>query len=201
MIRSNLVLAGFMGVGKSTVGRIVARRLGMPFVDTDALIEEGAGMSVREIFERKGEAYFRTLESWVCKRVASEGGQVVALGGGALLDNNNHVTLLASGPMILLTCGRDVLLSRLRVSVLRGERPLLEGDFEGRLDELMEARKAIYGSISLVLDTSELTQEEAANRVIEMYRSATRPAARPPVMSNLAGSLYGPESRPGATGI
>jgi shikimate kinase len=188
-----------MGAGKSTVGRIVAGRLGMPFVDTDALIEEGVGMSVLEIFEQQGEAYFRALESWVCKRVAGEGEQVVALGGGALLNHESNMALLDSGVMILLACRRDVLLSRLEGSALRGERPLLAGDFASRLDELMEARKEIYEKIDLALDTSELTPEEAADKVVAMYKRARPPVARRPLASSLGGNLYTAGSPFGAT--
>jgi shikimate kinase/3-dehydroquinate synthase len=173
--RPNLVLAGFMGTGKTTVGRLVAERLGMPFVDTDALIEADAGMSVREIFAREGEPHFRALEHEICMRVASESGQVIAVGGGALLDYNSHAALEKSGDIILLTCETETLLARLESSALRGERPLLEGDFKRSVSELLEARKAIYGRIMLRVDTTHLTPEAAASKVLELYEHEVLP--------------------------
>jgi shikimate kinase len=174
----NIVLAGFMGTGKTTVGRLLARRLGRPFVDTDALIEEGAGMTVAAIFAGEGEAAFRRLESEVCRRVASSGGQVVALGGGALLDGGNRATLESAGVLVLLTCRPDTLVERLTESARRGERPLLRDDVEDTIGRLLEAREPVYSTVRLRVDTTERTPEEVAEEVLNLYRHEIEPAMR-----------------------
>src|SRR4051794_10502177 len=116
----NLILAGFMGTGKSTVGPIVARALDMPFLDTDRLIEQQSGLPVSEIFARHGEPAFRVLEHEACHIVAAGASHVVAIGGGALLDPTSRTVLEATGVIVLLTCRSDVLVERLRESALRG---------------------------------------------------------------------------------
>src|SRR5207248_10394437 len=110
----NLVLAGFMGTGKSTLGPLIARRLGRPFIDTDMVIEAEMDLPVSGIFARHGEAVFREREREVCTKLAANGGQVVAVGGGALLDPANRVALESTGIIVLLTCERQALASRLR---------------------------------------------------------------------------------------
>src|SRR5215207_11166032 len=100
----NLVVAGFMGTGKSTIGPLVARALAWPFVDTDALVEREAGMPVKEIFATQGEPAFRALErSAVCEATGLEH-VVISIGGGALLDPENASTLKTRGVVVLLTC-------------------------------------------------------------------------------------------------
>jgi 3-dehydroquinate synthase len=175
LIRPNLVLTGFMGTGKTTVGRLVSERLGMSFVDTDALIEAEAGMNIRELFTTKGEPYFRALEREICMRVASESEQVVAVGGGALLDYDSHMALEKSGFLVLLTCDTETLIERLEGSAKRGERPLLEGDFKRRITELLESRKVVYGRVMDRVDTTQLTPEESVDKVVELYELEALP--------------------------
>jgi shikimate kinase len=165
----NLVLAGFMGTGKSTLGPLIARRLGRPFVDTDGVIEAEMGLPVSGIFARYGEGVFREREREVCVRLAGMGGQVIAVGGGALMDPANRVALASTGVIVLLTCERHALVSRLRKSAARGERPLLGRNLEGTIDRLLGEREPAYASIPLRVDTTDLTLEQAAERAIELY--------------------------------
>ncbi len=132
-------------------------------------------MSVREIFATEGEPHFRALEREICMRVASESGRVIALGGGALLDYDTRVAFEQSGVLILLTCEAETLFGRLESSALRGERPLLEGDFRRKVSELLEARKAIYLPVVFRVDTTHLTPEETATRVLELYELYKEP--------------------------
>jgi 3-dehydroquinate synthase len=173
---ANIVLAGFMGTGKSTVGRLVAARLGRPFVDTDQLVEAQAGMPVKKIFEVRGEAEFRILERMACLRVSALRGHVVALGGGALLDPANTAALEAGGVLVLLTCEVDTLAQRLKESALRGERPLLSGDFDfrERIAHLLDARRPVYDSVRLKVDTTHLNPEQVARQVITLYAAEAR---------------------------
>jgi shikimate kinase len=99
----NIVLTGFMGVGKSAVGREVAARLGRPFVDLDDLIEENAGMRISAIFETRGEEYFRALEMMTLRELAAQRGMVIATGGGALVDAANREMMTRTSLVICLT--------------------------------------------------------------------------------------------------
>lgn len=172
--RSNLILAGFMGTGKSTIGPIAARTLRRAFVDTDQLIEQQVGQHVSEIFARHGERTFRALEREVCRRVAGSVAQVVAIGGGALLDPGNRTALEATGVVVLLTCRPDVLVERLRESARRGERPLLAGDVEAMIARLLKEREPVYSSIRLKVDTTGIELNEIAEKVVALYTATLR---------------------------
>jgi shikimate kinase len=168
--KQNLVLAGFMGTGKTTVGALVAEWLGWSFVDTDALVEEEAGMPVREIFAREGEGAFRALEQTACNAASARRRTVISVGGGALMNQENRRALEANGVIVLLTCERDRLIERLEGSARRGERPMLGDDLGERIDALTASRARVYASIPLKVDTTHLAPEEVAARVIKLWR-------------------------------
>jgi shikimate kinase len=170
----NLVLEGFMGTGKSTVGPILAARLRWDFIDTDEIVEQEAGMAIKEIFAHHGEAGFRALERAACLRAASRAFTVIATGGGALLDPESRSALEASGVVILLTCDREALLARLEESARRGERPMLAENFEARVNELLHIRAELYSSILLKVDTTNVIPQDVANRVLELYEPAAQ---------------------------
>lgn len=157
-------LTGFMGVGKSAVGRSLARRLGRPFVDLDAAIEREIGDTVAHVFARRGEKEFRRLESRVLARVARGRGTIVALGGGALLNARNRALTARTGILVRLTCSRRELTRRLRAE--RATRPLLRGgSLAARIAELMKARRAAYRGADMTVSTTGLTAAQAAARV------------------------------------
>jgi shikimate kinase len=164
----NLILAGFMGTGKTTVGRIVAEELGMHFVDTDTEVEKGSGRSIAEIFAVSGEAAFRHMESAVCLRAARARHQVIAAGGGALLNAASRGMLEASGMIICLLCDLAEIVRRIGHDP---SRPLFGGDRE-RLERLLAGRAAHYRSLPHHLDTTGRTPEQAAEEVIKLWRSA-----------------------------
>jgi shikimate kinase len=168
----NLVLGGFMGTGKSTVGKLLAARLQRPFVDTDDLIKRRAGMSIAQMFELHGEPYFRGVERQVCLDVASERGQVVATGGGALLDAASREAFETGGVIVLLTCERNALLARLEESARLGTRPLIGDDFAAQVDRLLAAREQVYSSFPLHVDTTNLGPNEVAEHVLALYHEA-----------------------------
>lgn len=170
----NVVLAGFMGTGKSTVGALVASELDWPCVDTDSLIEKEVGMPVREIFATHGEPAFRALEQQACAQAAGRREVVVSVGGGAVLDTVNRRALESSGVVVLLICERDTLVERLQESARRGERPLLGEGLGDSIDTLLRARKAVYSLIPLRVDTTHLTIGEAAKHVLALYYQAIR---------------------------
>jgi len=140
--RRNIVLTGFMGTGKTVVGRIVAERLSRRFVDMDAVVASRLGMSVAEVFARLGEPFFRYEEGRLCRELAAQEGLVIATGGGALLDPANREALSRSGVLICLNARPDALLARLEGDQMR---PLLaQGDREQRVKELLAQRKRHY---------------------------------------------------------
>ena len=160
----NIILTGFMGTGKTAVGRRLARRLGWRFVDVDQLIEASAGMPVRRIFTQRGEAVFRRLERRVINRVIRNREQVIATGGGAFVDSRNRARLRVSGPVICLTARPGAILSRVKPRL--GERPLLRGGTPlARIKALLRDRAAAYAQADTTIDTSDLTVEEVVERV------------------------------------
>ena len=137
-----IVLIGLMGVGKSTVGRRLAGRLGLPFVDADAEIETAAGMSIADIFERFGEAYFRDGERRVIARLMDGTPKVIATGGGAFINDDTRALILDTGLAIWLSAQTAVLADRVR---RRDTRPLLRNkDAADVLAELARVRNPIY---------------------------------------------------------
>ncbi len=139
----NLVLLGMMGAGKSTVAEIVADRLGRPHVDTDSEVERMAGRPIPTIFEQDGEGEFRRLERLAVARVARRYGQVVSVGGGAVLDDGCLKALRSSGVLVELRAPATTLAARL--SSQAASRPLLAGpDLAARVEELMAVRGPRY---------------------------------------------------------
>ncbi|NLN18696.1 MAG: 3-dehydroquinate synthase [Firmicutes bacterium] len=144
----NLVLVGFMGAGKSTVGRLLSDALGMPFCDTDTLIVERVGMSIPQIFAEQGEPYFRRVEAEVVQEVARESGRVIATGGGALADPETLSVLLRDNLVVWLAAPLEVLLARARSE---GNRPLLVEVSQDRVRRLYESRMPQYAQAHLVV--------------------------------------------------
>ncbi len=168
----NIVLTGFMGAGKSVAGREVAARLGRPFVDMDARIEEQAGESIPDIFRLHGEAAFRRRESDLCADLAAQRGLVIATGGGALVDDANCALFEPDSLLVCLDCDAPELLHRLRGTE---GRPMLWGaEPEARLRELLALRQPAYARIPWHVDTTHRAPEQVVDDVLALYRA--RPA-------------------------
>jgi shikimate kinase len=177
MIRaSNLVLVGPMGAGKSSVGRRLAGRLGLRFVDADRLLEETTGATVPVIFECEGEAGFRAREAALLAEVCTGRGQLIATGGGAVIDPANRALLQAQGFVVWLRVGVEQQLKRLARDTTR---PLLAGgDRRARLEALAIARDPLYAEVAdLVLDCDGLTVSVAVERIANAARQHWRPEA------------------------
>ncbi|MCA9642673.1 MAG: bifunctional shikimate kinase/3-dehydroquinate synthase, partial [Myxococcales bacterium] len=164
-----LLLTGFMGTGKSTVGRLLADSAGVDFCDLDTEIERRALKSVREIFADDGEAGFRSLEAQALRDVLSaRRAQVVALGGGALLKREQRLLALERGVVVCLQADVDELLRRLSGDT---SRPLLDApDPRSRILELMDARRASYAEAHLQLATAGKQPEALASRLLEFWQ-------------------------------
>jgi shikimate kinase len=161
----NISLVGFMGTGKTTVGRILARRLGYRFVDVDDEIEREQCVAISHIFSEFGEPHFRHLEHDMIKRLSDMTGLVISAGGGAVINPENIDNMKAGGPMVCLAAGPDEILSRVEGST---HRPLLQvQDPRGRIQELLNARAAFYARADVTVDTDGLAPEEVADKVME----------------------------------
>lgn len=159
MKNGKLFMYGPPGSGKSTVGRLVARNLGLPFHDLDGEIETRQGKRVGEIFSTEGEPAFRAYEQAELHRLMAEGAMVVALGGGTLVNGETRRLVEDCAPVLLLEAPPDILAARLHGSAHL--RPLLDGDASARLKDLLEQRKDHYASFSLRLDTARLDPKQA----------------------------------------
>jgi shikimate kinase len=161
----NIFLVGFMGAGKSTVGRLLARRLGWRYCDADKVIETKAGKTVSEIFSSHGEPRFRDLESDTIKSLAGKERQVVATGGGAVMREENMRAMKNGGVTVYLKAPMSVIWERIKHS---RTRPLLNVDnpLEAAA-ELLRKRIPYYEKADITLDTAQLTPEEAAEEIIK----------------------------------
>ncbi len=173
-VRPNVVLIGFMGTGKTAVGQEVASRLGCPFVDTDALIEERAGRPIARIFAEDGEGAFRRLEAEVVAAASARGGVVIATGGGVVLRSENMECLRQTGVIVALRADPQAILARVGEGQ---DRPLLGSDPEAGIRRLLQERDALYRNADLTLDTSVLPLEEVAARIVEFVREQAPPSA------------------------
>ncbi len=160
----NIVITGFMGTGKTTVGRLLAERLGRPFIDTDAEIVQRMGLSIPEIFAREGETGFRHIEQRICRFLAAQRGLVIATGGGMLVDAGNRSVMLASGTVVCLVASPEAIETRLKNEA--DERPLLRGDWRA----LLEQRRTAYDAIPTHVDTSDKTPEQVVEEIIFLWQ-------------------------------
>lgn len=162
----NVALYGFMGVGKSTIGRGLSEKLGYSFVDMDDVIESRAGLRIKEIFAKEGEEGFRAMEKVVVKELASKDRHVIACGGGALLDPVNAKALRRSSVLVLLTASLDEILERTRSS---DERPLLNvEDTRAEAEALLRKRMPLYlEAADLIIDTTGASPKQLAAEITE----------------------------------
>ena len=160
---ANIALTGFMAAGKTVVGRRLAGSLGWAFVDLDAVIEDGEGVAVREIFASRGERYFREREKTALGQVLNGSEQVIALGGGAVVDPDNLRRLKERSLLVWLKVSPKTVLSRVGGG---DDRPLLQGpDRLKRIQELSAERESIYAEADLTVDTDELTVDRVVQRI------------------------------------
>jgi shikimate kinase len=160
-----IFLIGFMGTGKSTVGLLLAAKLERRFVDLDAVIEEEAHMTVAEIFFNEREGGFRAREATALRRVAAQGPQVIAIGGGAPAHGDNMDFMLHAGKVVCLTASIDELVQRVGDAQTR---PLLAGkDVRVEIERLLATRQKFYERAHLTVDTTGLVPSQVARRITE----------------------------------
>ncbi len=172
MLKKPVTVVGMMGAGKTAVGKALATRLGVPFLDSDAEIEAAANMTIAEVFQRDGEAFFRDREAEVIARLLSTGPIVLSTGGGAFLAERNRDAISAAGVSLWLRADLDLLWQRVRHKTTR---PLLRtADPKKTLGEIYAARQPIYALADLVADADpKYSISDMAAHVIDVLK--TRP--------------------------
>jgi len=175
---ANIVLVGFMGTGKTCVGRRLAARLDLRFVDMDLLLEERAGKPIARIFAEDGEPRFRALERALAGELATRSGLVIATGGGVVLDPDNVRDFSRTGLVVCLRATPETILRRVASET---HRPLLAGgDRLAKIAALLESRRHLYDAIPHQVDTTECSVAEVAERIVALLRERNEPRTSRP---------------------
>ena len=156
--RRSVVLVGMMGAGKSSIGRRLAARLGIPFADADSEIESAAGMTIPEIFAKHGEPYFRAGEARVIARLLENGPQVLATGGGAVMNQQTRDLIRIKGISVWLKADLDVLMKRTK---RRNDRPLAE-----KIKDLLPLREPVYAQSDIIVQSRDEPHETIVDEII-----------------------------------
>lgn len=169
MKEKNIFLIGFMGSGKSTMARLLAKDTNRELIEMDETIEKEAGCTINELFEKHGESYFRDLESALVKRIADKGGAVVSCGGGAVLREENVANMKKNGKIIYLSATPETIYERVRHST---NRPLLNGNMNVEyIRELMDKRLAIYETAAdVIVDVNQKEKSEIVEEIASLLR-------------------------------
>jgi shikimate kinase len=163
--RRSVVLVGMMGAGKSSIGRRLAQRLGVGFVDADAEIEAAAGMTIAEIFATYGEPYFRSGEQRVIARLLESGPQVLATGGGAFMNAETRAGIRHKGTSVWLKADFEVLMRRVKRRAT-ADRPMLQGDPAQRIRHLMDERYPVYAEADAMVMSRDVPHETIVNEIV-----------------------------------
>ena len=166
-MKKNLVLLGMMGVGKTTLGKIVSKMTGLKFIDTDASIERSCSMKISDIFKRKGEKFFRSEERKEVLKSLKESNSVIALGGGAFVDKSIRDVVLKKSISIWLDVNLKILNKRTKWN---NKRPLLNKENNQKnINKLYEDRKNIYKLANHRIDCNDLTKNKIAKKIVTFY--------------------------------
>ena len=162
----NLVFLGMMGSGKSSIGNLVSRKLDIPFIDIDSLIVENAEMSISQIFEKRGEIYFRNLEEKITLRSLKEIKSVIALGGGAFINDKIRKKILTDHFSFWLNWDELILTKRIKGSK---KRPLAFESTDQEIRKMIKNRSKIYAKSNFKINCNKLTKTEIVKKVIKIY--------------------------------
>lgn len=163
-MKTNIVLIGISGVGKTTIGMAIADCLKKEFYDTDVEIEKNSGMHIKEIFQQYGEQYFRKLECEVVKELAQYDNSVIATGGGVVLKIENIKALKDKGIIVNLQAEVEDILERVKAN---RDRPLYqEGELQERIENLMKEREALYKCADIYINTSQRDKDDIVSEII-----------------------------------
>ena len=165
-LKKNLVLTGMMGSGKTTIGKSLSQRLDMGFADIDSIIEKKVGLSISEIFEKKGEKAFREEEEKESKEILKKTNLVIALGGGAFINENIRNEIKKSSFSVWLDLDVEMLYNRVRESK---KRPLLKNSSKEELIKIYNLRKKIYSLADFKVQCGSKSKEQIINEVLQIY--------------------------------
>ncbi|HSW39558.1 MAG TPA: shikimate kinase [Acidobacteriota bacterium] len=166
----NIIICGFMGTGKSSVGKKLASMTGYHFLDMDAAIEEHEGMSIPDIFSTRGESAFRALETEMVKKIAGMERRVIATGGGTVVNPDNLCVLKSCGVVVNLTASVPVIIERIGSG--HGRPMLHDGDRIERVTSLLKKRESAYAQADIACDTSQLNIEGVAREILSRLRES-----------------------------
>ena len=168
-MNKNLVLTGMMGVGKSTIGRILAKRLKIKFIDVDKIIEKNERKTIKQIFEENGEKYFRKLEKKITLKLLKNKKTVVALGGGAFINNEIRLKVLKTSVSIWLKVSLDKLYNRYRRN---DKRPLLnKKELNKEVRDIYLARKKIYSLADFKINCDNISKDKIVEKILDFYEN------------------------------
>jgi len=165
-LNKNLVFLGMMGSGKSSIGNLVSKKLDVPFIDVDSLIVENTRMSVSEIFEKKGENYFRILEEKITLKCLKRIRNVISLGGGAFINANIRKEILANHFSFWLNWDDSILIRRIKNSK---KRPLVFKSTNQEIKRIIKDRSKIYSNAQFKINCNKLTKAEIVKKIIKIY--------------------------------
>ncbi len=170
-MKENVVLIGFMGVGKTSLGKLLASKLGRPFIDLDEKIERDTGLTIPEIFAERGEKYFRDLEKNAVREICARQNIVIATGGGTVKDAENLSLLKKTGVIICLTTEPEEIFRR---TERQGERPVLDASAENRLEtikKLLAERQEFYSQADYQIDTTHWSPLQIVNDICDYLKT------------------------------
>jgi shikimate kinase len=165
-LNKNLIFLGMMGSGKSTIGNLVSKKLDFPFIDVDSLIVENTGMTIPEIFEKRGESYFRNLEEKITLKCLRKNKSVISLGGGGFVNTKIREEVLTNHFSFWLNWYDSILIGRIKDSK---KRPLVSKSTDQEIRSMIKSRSKIYSNAQFKINCNKLTKTEIVKKIIKIY--------------------------------
>ena len=165
-LNKNLVFLGMMGSGKSSIGHLVSKKLHLPFIDIDDVIVENAGMSITEIFDKKGENYFRDLEEKITLKSLKKNKNVISLGGGGFVNAKIRKEILSNHFSFWLNWDESILIKRIKNSK---KRPIAFNSTDNKIKTIIKHRLKIYSNAQFKINCNNLTKTEIVKKIIKIY--------------------------------
>ena len=167
--KKNLILLGMMGVGKTTIGRLVAKKLNLDFYDIDQIIEKENNMKINDIFQKKGETFFRKQEEYTTINYLKKKHSIISLGGGAFINKNIRNNVLSNAKSFWLTTSVGILKSRIKFSK---KRPIINQIGLDEIEDLIKKRKEFYSLADYKIECRKLTINQISDKIIELYENS-----------------------------